>query len=311
MMLASILSAQGDRDEAYRLAKRTTVHAERTLEPNSKGMSECWFEFAEILAHRGEKKAASEAMRKSFLGRERRVGPRSRDVLMTLNRLASLTAASGDLDEARRLRIEWIRRATVVWGLFGAELDGNFRAVFGLLKDQGDPAAVRDLAQGWLREALAQPVPREPGESRWRRARIEMLALQLGTLAEPLPIDSELAARAAEAVPGTVAAALLHFRLGRPDDAWKAAGGHPDGCGEVGRPSKPRTPDPGHTRSPPREPRPGSRPPGAGHLHPRPEAGRPALLPGPLRRARFPAQPAASAGRYPEPRPLQASRPRS
>ena len=120
-----------------------------------------------------------------------------------------------------------VDRSVRTYGISHISSSGPIGGLIGLLSQQGDYAAIRDLCEDWIRELLAKPEVDQYERER-RSFRLSQLALTLIRLPGPIAFDGELAVRAAEecTVQGNdtqynhwTRLSLVHLRLGHTERA--------------------------------------------------------------------------------------------
>jgi eukaryotic-like serine/threonine-protein kinase len=229
IFLAYILFKLGRSDEALALAAQAEALALRHLGPLHYHTLYAWDILGQIVASRGDRERGAELLRRAIAGREQTVGPLDRSVLWCMKNLAQIVQDQGRLDEARRILLDLVERNSRVYGLAHVNNSQALGLLIALLRTQGDFAVIRDLCQGWAREMLDTPLEADPFLRDRRSIRLGGLVRALVTLPEPIPIDVDLAVRAAEEAGrlsdgknGCVTLALLYSRAGRADLAAQA-----------------------------------------------------------------------------------------
>jgi serine/threonine protein kinase/tetratricopeptide (TPR) repeat protein len=212
--LASTVSILGRHDEAEDLAAQAEELALRLLGPAHDHTLEARFVLGLIAQKQGNLARAEALLRQVAANRERLLGPLDPKTIYSVKGLAGLLREDGRFQEARQLYLDVVDRSVRMYGLSHIACSHPIGCLVGVLRQQRDHAAIRDLCGGWLREILTWPPEPDPYERSRRAVRLLNCALILATLPEPVPFDAALAVRAAEE-----AVALLEGR-----DGWATLG---------------------------------------------------------------------------------------
>jgi eukaryotic-like serine/threonine-protein kinase len=214
--------------EAQHLLERSYADQVRLLGPAHPEALETLDALGLVLLSKGEFAGAEAALRRASEGRSRALGPAHPDTLRSLKHLAYALGALGRTDEAIRLSLKVAEGHRQTFGPYHIQTSSALNLALESLRRTKDSVAMREVCERWIREILATPVDPDPYQRSWRALRIGTLAHTLTILPAPVPLDAELAVRAAEqaAVLGNdtqdnnwTRLALVHLRLGHAERA--------------------------------------------------------------------------------------------
>jgi tetratricopeptide (TPR) repeat protein len=118
VVLASLLMAQGDSDEAESLLRFALSVVEAADGPDSRHAAERAHDLGSCLAMQGRPAEAAACFERALLIRRAVLGPADPEVATTLHNLALAKEAAGQVDEARRL---WTEAAAVIDAAVGPQ----------------------------------------------------------------------------------------------------------------------------------------------------------------------------------------------
>jgi serine/threonine protein kinase/tetratricopeptide (TPR) repeat protein len=227
--LAISLAYAGRAAEGVPLMTEAAMIARRDLGPSHLITLQTDLGLGVILYRTGDPERGEAVLRKNAADLEQALGPLHPLAVGVFNDLGRASVACGHLDAARTAFLEGLGRTIKVYGPDHIRISSYLGQLDSLFGRQRDFVALRDLNQGLLREMLTTPV--EPGQF-LRDRRVIQLASCLGrlaTLPDDVPIDLDLAVRAAEEAArlsdgktARVTLGLLYSRAGRPDLAVQA-----------------------------------------------------------------------------------------
>src|SRR5262249_5531374 len=212
---AKALFEVGKTNAALAQATEAEGLALRLLGPEHPATFEAWAILGQIALRQGDYERAEVLFRRVLEGREALLGPLDPETIRSLLRLARALHGQRRLEEARLLYMDEIDRCHRYYGITHLKVSFPLGHVFWVLRDQHDSIALRDFCQQWLREVLAIPAGPDRFERDRRRITLYHLAQGLATLPEPVPIDAELAVRAAEELGNRAVSSLLYYRIGQ------------------------------------------------------------------------------------------------
>jgi serine/threonine protein kinase/tetratricopeptide (TPR) repeat protein len=238
------LSTQCEVGQAY-LQRGDFALAQRILEPTMAAQARVLGEDAPetlVTLHAlararhglGELEVAETLLRRAVETQQRVLGMQNPVTLSTLKSLGLVLHDQGRNEEAVALLREVIAGTRA---FYGSPYFGSGRSLCGelvdVLRDQGNPVAIRELCEGWLRELTEMPPEPDPVVRLRKMVALSCMAFWLAGLPPDIPFDRELAVRAAEqaAEQGNdtrdnnwTRLALVHLRLGHVERAEWAMG---------------------------------------------------------------------------------------
>jgi serine/threonine protein kinase len=161
---------------------------------------------------------------------ETRLGPLHEITLWASDSLGSALVSAGQFDEARRVFEASCERRTRLYGFCSISTSFALDNLQEVLRLQGDLSALRDHYQQWIRGLLETPREADQYIRHRRGFRLASFALSLVTLPPEVPVDNELALRAAREAtvlhdrwsdPWSVLG-LVHYRLDHLEEAERA-----------------------------------------------------------------------------------------
>jgi eukaryotic-like serine/threonine-protein kinase len=191
--LVEFLRGVGRLDEALALAEQgfeieTRLHGPSSIEATRMGAA-----LARVLADRRNPRdlERAEALTRKVVEALTRLDPDNTNTFWTTRDLARMIRAQGRTKEARQLYQENLERSCRAFGIDSIETS-NALELTGLLHEERDTVALRDLYERLLREDLATPQPKDPYWRSRRSAMLSGLTLGLVTLPEPIAYDTSL-----------------------------------------------------------------------------------------------------------------------
>jgi serine/threonine protein kinase/tetratricopeptide (TPR) repeat protein len=229
-VLSGILGGQGQFDEAVPLAEEAVVTADAILGQDHRAAIGARHNLGVVLLSAGRADESIEFLRATAESCERIYGPLDPETLSILHDLGGALTSTGRLAEARPLIEDNLARFIKVYGFCHIRTAGPIGRLEVLLRLQSDFATLRDMYQQRIRDLLA--VPREPDQFlRHRRAVwLASTSILLVTLPPSIPVDGQLAERAAQEASvlsdrwsgAWTLLGIVQYRLGHLDEAEKS-----------------------------------------------------------------------------------------
>jgi tetratricopeptide (TPR) repeat protein len=227
-----ILAQEQQFEEAVPLAERVVARADAHLSPDHRVAIRARHNLGVVLSCAGRTEAATVSLRATAANCERLYGRLEPETIFALRDLGEALARGGSLEDARRVLEVAAERAVQVYGFCHFQCASLLTSLDSVMRRQSDYATLRDVYQQRIRDLLS--VPLEPDQFlRHRRAVwLACTGLWLVTLPSSIPVDGELALRAAREASLLSARwsgawsflGAVHYRLNHLDEAEKSIG---------------------------------------------------------------------------------------
>jgi serine/threonine protein kinase len=239
--LSQVLGRLHRLNEARPLAEQAVALAQAHLGAGHRVTVVARLNLGSLLLLSGRPGEGAELLRVAAGDSDRLFGPLDSESLAVRRELGRALVASGPLDEASAVLAENVERFALTYGFCHIRVTGPIGDMENFLRARGDLAVLRDLEQRWIREILATPANPDRYLRHRRAVTLAARASRLAMLADSVPVDGDLAVRAAgeatalsdEWSGGWSLLCVVQYRLGHLDRAEQAV-----------RAALARTPDP-------------------------------------------------------------------
>jgi eukaryotic-like serine/threonine-protein kinase len=217
-------------DQALALAQQAVALAEANPGAGNRVALEARHELGQVLLAMGDLDASIASLRITLDDCEKHLGPLDEETILTSIHLGSALANSGQFDEARQVLEVATERSSHLYGFCHIKTSYALGPLQDVMRRQGDFTTLRDRYMQWIRGLLTMPVEADQYLRHRRSARLAIMALDLVTLPPSIPVDGELALRAAQEASvlsdrwsgAWSLLGVVHYRLGHLDEAERA-----------------------------------------------------------------------------------------
>ncbi|WP_235963689.1 protein kinase domain-containing protein [Tautonia rosea] len=230
--------------EAQTLLEDAYQGQTRLLGPDHPETLETLHVLGRVLYCKADHVNSERVLRQAVAGRDRVLGADHPATLASRKFLATTLQRRQQNEEAILLYAQVAEAHRRLFGSTHIQTSSALNHYLGTCRALGQFETIREVSERWLRDLLATPIPSDAYQQSRRCIRLEHLAIYLATLPASVPVDSDLATRAAQEAVTILgspkawsALALVLHRAGQFElalEAIQASADHPDFIGGFG-----------------------------------------------------------------------------